>query len=231
MDLVRSLRSIFLAGSPGAVIWDMDGVLTQTMELHYEALRFMCQANQIHFPPEVCELGAGRSDRDNIKTILVKNDLGLTDALVTDLESEKNAKFIGLLDSNQLILAPGVLVWLEALQEKNILCAVASSSNMRVIVHVLHKLQIPHYFTVIISGANLPNGKPHPEIFLRAACALEIAPGDCLVVEDSPHGIDAALRAGMHCLALGTTVPMQALSKSDIIVADLSFYPPEVAFE
>jgi beta-phosphoglucomutase family hydrolase len=230
MEPAVRLGSIFRAGTPGAVIWDMDGVLTQTMELHYKALRFMCHSNNIHFPPEVCELGAGRSDRDNIKTILSKNDLEFTDAWVMDLEREKNSKFIELIDSNSLTSAPGVLVWLEALQEKNILCAVASSSNMQVIVHVLHRLQIPHYFTVIISGTNLQNGKPHPEIFLRAALALGVTPSDCLVVEDSPHGIDAALRAGMHCLALGTTMPMQALSKSEIIVADLSSYPPEVAF-
>ncbi|WP_312951556.1 HAD-IA family hydrolase [Superficieibacter sp.] len=97
---------------------------------------------------------------------------------------------------------PGIFDLLAALKQRNIPMAVASSSPLRQIDNVLDTLNIREYFSVAISAETLKHGKPHPEIFLKAAEMMDADPESCLVIEDSLNGLIAARAAGMQVLAL-----------------------------
>lgn len=230
----KRLSELFSAGQPDAVIWDMDGVLCATMDLHFQALRMACTARNLNFPEEITSIGVGRTDRANLDYILSKNDIpaetGENHPLMSDLLNEKEKILFSLLKETQLKTSPGVEAWLKALESKGIPCAVASSSTLSTIVLIVERLGITRYFSAFISGARLLHGKPNPEIFVRAAGALNAVPDHCLVIEDAPPGVEAALGAGMKCLALGTTVPPEKLSRADIVVPGLDSYPLELAF-
>jgi beta-phosphoglucomutase len=231
---LKHLSELFSAGQPDAVIWDMDGVLCATMDLHFQALRMACAARDLFFPEEITSIGIGRTDRANLDYILSQNDIpaesGENNPLISVLLKEKENILFGLLQETQLKTSPGVDAWLKVLESKEIPCAVASSSAMSTIVLIVERLGITRYFSAFISGARLLNGKPNPEIFVRAAGALNAVPDHCLVIEDAPLGVEAALGAGMKCLALGTTVPLEMLSRADIVVPGLDSYPLELAF-
>ncbi|MBI2866186.1 MAG: HAD family phosphatase, partial [Chloroflexi bacterium] len=82
-------------------------------------------------------------------------------------------------------------------------------------------LGIAPYFRATVAGEDVTQGKPHPEGFLKAAHLLEVAPHACLVIEDAPAGIQAALAAGMRCLAVATTHSPERLSEADGVVDTL----------
>lgn len=97
---------------------------------------------------------------------------------------------------------PGVHELLNLLHQKGIPMAVASSSAMRLIETVVHKLQINHYFQFLYSAEFEPYGKPHPGIFITAAEKLGVQANNCLVLEDSVNGVIAAKAARMTCIAV-----------------------------
>ena len=100
---------------------------------------------------------------------------------------------------------PGIRALLACLKEKNIPCAITSSSALAVIRERLGRLGILEDFTALCSGKDVPNGKPAPDIYLAGAAALGLEPEDCLAVEDSPTGLESAWRAG----CMGVFVPDQ----------------------
>jgi beta-phosphoglucomutase len=231
---IKNLRSLFDINVPGAVIWDMDGVLAPTMGLHYEAMDLVLRKNGLKTPEEIYSIGTGRADAENLTYVLQKNGIDNTDqnfkGLLFKLIEEKSRALLRLVSERKLDSTPGVKGWLSAIQMRKIPCAVSSSSSMQIILRMIENLEFSQYFDVIISGANLKSSKPDPTIFLRTALALDVAPTDCLVIEDSPPGVEAAKRAGMQCIAIGTTIPLGELKQADIVLNNLSEYPPEDAF-
>jgi beta-phosphoglucomutase len=230
----KSLRSFFGANFPAAVIWDMDGVLAPTMGLHYEAMDIVLRNNELMIPEEIYQLGTGRADTENLTYVINKNGIDNKDnkfaGLLSKLIEEKSEALLKLVSERKLDSTPGVKDWLIFIQTYKIPCAVSSSSSMQIVLRMVENLEFSKYFDAVISGANLKSSKPDPTIFLRTALALGVAATDCLVIEDSPHGVEAAKRAGMKCIAIGTTIPLGDLKQADIVLNNLSEYPPEIAF-
>lgn len=225
---VISLQERYLQGQIRAVIWDMDGVLVDTMLAHSRAFEVVLNRNGFSLPEDFSTWGSGRRDRDIIKHALELNGAGDDHDLLDQLVAEKVQVFIEMI-STELRPIPGVEDWLVYLNEKKVSCAVASSSAMGIIVTILQTLGFSDYFQTLISGARLPESKPDPGIFLAAAAALKTSPSNCLVVEDALAGVEAARRAGMLCLALATTVPAERLV-ADLVLPDLSALSPEIIF-
>ena len=99
--------------------------------------------------------------------------------------------------------------------------ALASSAPVENIQLVVPGVGIECYFQAIVSGREVAEGKPSPQVFLLAAQKLGIEPENCIVIEDSVAGITAAKRAGMRCLAVTNTHPRVALTEADLIVDNL----------
>ena len=109
---------------------------------------------------------------------------------------------VGRLVTENAQLMPGVIDSLEYFKQKNIPIALASSSPLRLIQKLITNYQIDHYFTVVRSAEFEQRGKPHPDVFLSTANALNVSPEACLVFEDSYNGVLAAKAAGMKCVAV-----------------------------
>jgi HAD superfamily hydrolase (TIGR01509 family) len=121
---------------------------------------------------------------------------------------------------------PGVIPWLERLQEAGFRQGIASSAPVANIDTLVDELGVRTSFDVIVSGVDLP-GKPEPVLFLKVADMLHVLPERCVVVEDAVAGVEAAKRAGMGCIAVTTTSPASALGAADIVVDRLDDLPQD----
>jgi beta-phosphoglucomutase len=194
------------------VIWDMDGVLADTAEAHFQAWARACSAYEIPFDRAAFDRVFGMN---NVGTLTVLLKRPPTPQEVTHIADYKERIFrqeAGRLSR----LMPGALRLLEELEQRGWLQAVASSAPQENIDLLVDALGIRRYFAAILSGARLPAGKPDPAIFLAAARALQLPPEHCVVMEDAPVGVEAACRAGMACIAVATTRPREVLGQGFI---------------
>lgn len=204
-----------------ALLWDMDGVLADSGDAHFAAWQRMFQ-----------ELGRSITRQEFDDTFGMANGAILRRWLGEGLSAERSAALARRKEElfrehlDRVHLLPGVRDWLEYAATHGYYQVVASSGEMANIVAVVHTLGVGNYFHSLLSGAFLPQSKPHPAIFLQAAAAVATEPRHCLVLEDGVVGVEAARRAGMRCLALTTTHPAERLLGADRIVASLAELPP-----
>lgn len=186
-----------------AVIFDLDGVLVSTDELHYQAWLQVARQEGIPFDRAVNDRLRGVSRMQSLEIILERAARGYSQPEKEALAEQKNELYRNLLQTlTPGALLPGARETLCALREKGIKTAVGSSSKNTPLI--LQRLQIGPLFDAVSDGNGLQHSKPHPEVFLRAAGRLGEQPRDCLVVEDAEAGIRAAKAAGMTAAALGS---------------------------
>ncbi len=205
------------------VLWDMDGVLVDTSEFHFQAWRDVLEAYGFSFTREVHRQVFGMNNAGILSRVLGER---LTPELLSEIGDRKEEQFRAAVRGHARPL-PGVRMWLQRLQEAGARQAVASSAPMANITALIDELGLRPYFDAIVPGADLP-GKPEPVLFLKAAQALGLQPEDCIVIEDAVAGVAAAKRAGMKCIAVMTTNPAEALSAADLIVEGLDALPEDV---
>jgi HAD superfamily hydrolase (TIGR01509 family) len=138
-----------------------------------------------------------------------------------DLAREKTEYQIAHLDGNVAAM-PGLIELLDEIDQRGVSKAIASSGIRRYVLAVLKETQLTDRFSVIITGDDVINGKPAPDVFLKAAEALRADPQHCLVLEDAPAGVQAAKAANMMCIAVPNEHTRQLdLSPADRIVPSL----------
>ena len=191
------------------ILWDLDGTIADTEELHARAWQRILNDYHVDYDQEEFLANFGRSNRAIISEMF---DVEPDAPLVEEVSTNKEALFRSLLPAADLQLLPGVAEWLAAFQEAGRQQVISSSGPMANIAAVVTKLEIGDYFSTLVSGANLPHGKPHPAIFLRSAAAADTLPTACLVIEDSTHGIAAARRAAIPSVAVGKLATDPALA-------------------
>ncbi len=208
-----------------AVIFDMDGVLVDTEPFYFESnyalfrkLGFSVAAEDyVHF--------VGSSARGMWSTLKRRFRLSQDVSELIELEYRAHTERIAAL--NVLEPIPGIITLLDRLTAAGAVIGLASSSPRAVIDLTLEKSNLTPYFPVRVSGEEVTHGKPHPDIFLEAAARLNVLPGKCLVIEDSPRGVAGAQAAGMP--TVGFRNPHsgdQDLSAADLLVD--SFLEPEI---
>jgi HAD superfamily hydrolase (TIGR01509 family) len=183
------------------VLWDLDGTLADTTALHYHAWQRTMDTFGEPYSYEEFAAGFGRNNRS---VLAEKLQIDPHAPRISEISIHKEAMTRQLLPDTEVQLLPGVADCLAMLAAAGVHQAIASSGPMANIVAIVNKLGIGDYFLCILSGATLPRGKPHPDLFLNAAAAVGVSPALCIVVEDSIHGIEAARRAGMASIAVGT---------------------------
>jgi beta-phosphoglucomutase family hydrolase len=204
------------------VIWDMDGVLADTGEFHFQAWSQALPEFGIPFTRELFTATFGMNNAGILAVLL-----GQTPApeLLAEISDRKEQLFRQAVRGRVQPL-PGVLAWLERLKAAGIRQAIASSAPPANIDALVDELGLCDYFDAIVSGFDLP-GKPDPTLFLKVARLIGVPPERCVVVEDAVAGVEAARRAGMKCIAVTTTNPTQALKGADVIVERLDALPPD----
>jgi HAD superfamily hydrolase (TIGR01509 family) len=199
-----------------AVLWDMDGVLIDSSELHYQAWLETLTALSIPFDRDKFQSTLGMNNNSILTFVLGKPP----EPDFLQMVCERKESLFKQEIRSQLNLLPGALFWLKHLSEVGILQAVASSGPYENLEAITDVLDIRRYFAALISADTLP-GKPDPAVFLEACRRLGSEQSCCIVVEDSIVGIAAAKSAGMKCIAVATTHPRQSLAAADIIVDSL----------
>ncbi|MBI3977977.1 MAG: HAD family phosphatase [Chloroflexi bacterium] len=185
-----------------AIIFDMDGLLVDSEPLWAEAQRTLLRRRGLSWDPELFRRMMGRRPADAMRTIqqhyrLTGDTAALTGELIADVLQ---------LYRQGVPLRPGAHDLVAAVAPSHRL-AIASSSPREIIETVVALCGWDRLFGVLCSGDEVPRGKPAPDVFLAAATALDVSPVECLVLEDSPTGVAAALAADMTCYA----VPSQEL--------------------
>jgi beta-phosphoglucomutase len=186
-----------------AVIFDLDGVIVSTDEFHYQGWQRLADEEGIYFDRKINERLRGVSRFESLEIILEKADRKYSREEKTKMAERKNNYYRDLLRT----LAPddvfpGVKEMLKELKAKGIKIAIGSSSKNTPII--LQKIGMESSFDAVSDGNQIKKSKPDPEVFLLAASKLQIPPGQCLVVEDADAGVEAAINAGMKCLAVGS---------------------------
>jgi beta-phosphoglucomutase len=213
-----------------AVLFDMDGVLVDSIDAHMQAWNETLQQDHL----AAMDLSAyldyvGKSNRAILANHLGRLHLELPESRKTALIDRKES-LLRVVMRKSARTTPGVTHWLEWLKARGIRCAVASSGEMANIVTVLEQLGLANYFISLVSGSSLPATKPDPQVFLLAAASVGVSPERCLVIEDAPAGIQAAASAGMVSCAITTTMPAGELARADILLRDLAELEPDSLF-
>lgn len=187
------------------IIFDLDGVLVSTDELHYTAWLAMAEREGIAFDRAVNRRLRGVSRMQSLDIILERAPRAYSAAEKAALAAYKNELYVALLDAlTAADVLPGVLATLDALDAlaaRGVRLAVGSSSKNA--KKILSKTGLIGRFDAIADGTDIVHSKPDPEVFLCAAERLGLAPVDCAVVEDAEAGIEAAKAGGMLACAIG----------------------------
>ena len=204
-----------------AVIFDLDGVLVCTDELHYQGWKSLADREGIHFDREINNRLRGVSRMESLEIILERAEKAYTDEEKQQLAARKNAYYVELIGSlTENDILPGTLETLKLLRDRGIKIAIGSSSRNTPII--LRQIGLSDAFDAVADGNAIKNSKPDPEVFLLAAKLLNLDPANCLVVEDADAGIEAALAGGMRALGVGSAAanPTATFTAADLEKAD-----------
>ena len=190
-----------------ALIFDLDGVLTDTAKYHYLAWKKLADELGYYFDEDINELLKGVSRINSFEIILDKNNASdkYTPEEKETLANKKNdyyKEMIEQLTPNDIL--EGILPFINAARSKGIKCAVASISKNA--PRVLELLKIADLFDYIADAALVKQPKPHPEIFLTCANALGFESKECIGIEDAQAGIESINGAGMMSVGINVTV-------------------------
>lgn len=196
-----------------AIIFDLDGVITDTAEFHYQAWKALANKYSMKFDREMNEDLRGVSRMDSLNIILKANNVIFSNEEKEEMAKDKNDLYVEFIEQ----ITPknafdGIEELLENLKAKGIKIALGSASKNA--MSVIEKLGLKNKFSVIGDGYSVARSKPAPDIFLYAAEKMGMNPADCIVVEDAEAGIEAAITAGMKTIGIGDA---ERVTKADYI--------------
>ena len=193
-------------------IFDLDGVITDTAELHFQAWKKLADDMGWQFDREVNEKLRGVSRMDSINIIKNHNHAEVPEERLLELTTLKNDIYVESLDQmtpNDYL--PGAQELLNLLRKEGFLVALGSASRNS--SKVLEQLQAKKYFDIIGDGNSVSKSKPAPDIFLFGAEQVGLKPEECIVYEDAESGVDAAKAGGFHSVGIG---PEERVGHADV---------------
>lgn len=202
---------------PAAVIFDWDGVVVDSSKQHEKSWEMLAQEEGLILPGDHFKQGFGKKNQVIIPALGWSKD----PAEIERLGNRKEELYRDLVRADGIAPLPGVKELLLHLEEEGIPRSVGSSTPGENIRFVLHLAGLDGLFSAFTCAEDVSHGKPHPEVFLKAAAAVEAAPADCVVIEDAFVGIEAAHAAGMKCVAVATTNELHLLTRAELAVASL----------
>lgn len=209
-----------MAPQPELIIFDMDGVLLDSESLYWKVNFEFFDDLGVEITHEEYNSFIGISGTKMWTYIKRKGNISTP---IPELIAEEKQRKYDALAKEELQANDGLNDLLKYIKSKEISCCIASSGLMKNIQLILQKLDVEKYFTHIVSGEMVTNGKPAPDIFLQAAGHFKADPNRCLVIEDSRNGVIAAKSANMTCVGyINEGSGNQDLSKADLVTDSLA---------
>lgn len=193
-----------------AVIFDLDGVITDSARYHYLAWKKLADELDIPFDEVYNEKLKGVSRMESLELILKNGNASgnYTESQKIAMAEKKNDYYKELIKQiTPADILPGIQEFLEELKAEGIHTALASVSKNA--PFILGQLGLEQYFDYIADAAKIPNAKPFPDIFLAGMEAFGLTPEECVGIEDARTGIEAIHRAGMKAVGVGTPSEME----------------------
>ncbi len=207
-----------------ALIWDLDGVIADTAPFHLRSWRLLAEENGFTFTDEDFRRGFGKRNPEIIQETFGP---GFTDAESERLSRRKEELFRELA-GDSVRPFPGVIELMRSLESGGWKQAIASSTPIENVELLTTALRIADFFEAVVSDQDVVHGKPDPECFLAAAQRLSVPAKMCVVIEDAVAGVQAAVRAGMKCVAVTNTRSRNELEEADLVVDSLQGVDAEV---
>jgi len=198
-----------------AVIFDLDGVITDTAEYHFLAWKVLCEELKIPFSREFNEALKGVSRLESLEKILA---LGGKQQMFSQCEKlllaeRKNNQYRRLIEQiTPKDILPGVHEFMVAIKSQGLKMGLASVSKNA--LTVMNRLELVKEFEAIVDAGTIQKGKPDPEIFLRAAELLGVVPETCIAIEDAVAGVAAIKAAGIFAVGIGDA---KRLAQADLV--------------
>jgi HAD superfamily hydrolase (TIGR01509 family) len=209
---------------PRAVVFDLDGTLTDNMPWHARAFAtFLARHGLPALTMAMRERIDGKRNAE-IFPILFEREVTLEEA--RRFEEEKEGAYREL-SRDRLRPIAGAVTLLGLLAAKGIGVAVATSAPEKNVAYTLNAIGLADRLGLVVRSDAVPRGKPHPDVFLHAADRLGVPPDTCLAFEDAPVGVTAARRAGMRCAAITSSFAADTFSgpaAADAVYRDFDAY-------
>lgn len=198
-----------------AFIFDMDGTLVDNMHFHTESWGKMLAENGVQFNAhDFLVKTAGKTSREILPMIFGD----VSDQRILELADRKDAIYHEIFKPHRKLVA-GALDFLSSSRRLGIKLAVATASPIPNVEFILDGLSIRSYFDAVITAADIEQGKPHPEAFLKSSEKLKVSPANCLVFEDAIGGFEAAHRAGMQSIGIATVNSIDEIMRQKSVVS------------
>jgi beta-phosphoglucomutase len=198
------------------LVFDLDGVITDTAELHYRAWQRLADEVGVPFDRRANEDLRGISRRESLRLLLGSRTI--SDAEAQTLMDRKNGYYRELLETmTPGDILPGSIELVDAARDRGLRIALASASKNA--PEVLDRLGIADRFDAICDGNTVAAAKPAPDLFLVAAAELGLAPAECVVFEDATEGVAAAHAAGMPAVGIG---PAERVGSAEMVLDGLA---------
>ena len=198
------------------VIFDLDGVLVDSIPLHYAAWKRLFEENGHAFDNRIYRQKVdGRPRLDGVRGVM--GDLDEETAI--EAGNRKQGYYQEMINQGQLQPFPTSIPFIKALNARGILLAAASSSENTCLI--LDAIGVLDDFTAVVTAADVKHGKPNPDIFLAAAKRMGLSVPECVVFEDAESGVKAAKRGGFYCVGVDRHQQPEYFREADLVVTDL----------
>lgn len=204
------------------LIFDLDGVITETAQFHFEAWRDELAKFNIHYTEEENLALKGLSRMDTLIAILKSKNINVFEPKkMLEITNNKNLEYVNLLNKKvtPALILPGVNQILAVAKKLNLKMAIASSSFNAPVI--LEKIGLANLFEFRVDPKNIKNGKPHPDIFLAAVAGLNLKPQECIGFEDAVAGVEGLKKAGIFTVAVTHNSPLD-FSIADYLCCELN---------
>jgi len=200
-------------------LFDWDGVVIDSSVHHDRSWTLLAEEVNKPLPSDHFVRGFGMKNQAIIPEILEWTE---DPEEIEELSLRKEFLYRQIIEREGITPLPGVIPLLQLLNDHDVACSVASSTHRKNIETVFEMTGLGEHFAAIVTAEDVTKGKPHPDVFLKSAAAIDRIPERCVVFEDALVGIEAGLAAGAKVVAVATTSPLDMLGEAHLAVRSLT---------
>ena len=214
-----------LSFTPLAIVFDMDGVIVDSMPYHFLAWYEALRPYGVRVSCFDVYSKEGENWEKTLISLLIRAKIKPTKKLLSEIFLKRKVIFNRYF---KRFIFNGAFNLLACLKKSGYSLGLVTGSPILEVRRILSSRTIS-LFDAIVAGNQVKKGKPHPEPYLRVAKLLKLKPAQCVVIENAPFGVQSAKAAGMFCIAISTSLPKEYLKEADVVIDSLLDIPNYVS--